>query len=315
MLFRSGQLLRTFVGHSDAVNSVVFSPDGERVLSGSSDFTMKLWDAASGRELRTLTGHGGIVSAVAFSPDGRTIISGSFDGTIKIWNAQTGDLVVTMIGGRDEEWLTITPEGFFAASNNGLKSSEYVSVVRDLEAYSVRQFYDHLYRPDLVAEALKGDPVGKVKDAAFMLSLKKILNSGSAPQIELLKDRTETSGDTVKLTVRIKDAGGGIGGKVVWRVNGKTQGNLTVPGLQGPPSIGRAVSMTQELKVIASEKNIIEVTAYNGADLLASLPFTITVDPFGVATQERPKLYMLADRKSTRLNSSHIQKSRMPSSA
>jgi WD40 repeat protein len=44
-------------GHSDFIESIVFSPDGEQIASGSSDGIIKLWDATSGRELRTLLWH------------------------------------------------------------------------------------------------------------------------------------------------------------------------------------------------------------------------------------------------------------------
>ena len=55
----TGQLLRTFEGHTGWVTSVAFSPDGTRVLSGSADNTLKLWDAATGQLLRTFAGHSG----------------------------------------------------------------------------------------------------------------------------------------------------------------------------------------------------------------------------------------------------------------
>ena len=79
--------LQTLKGHDDHVLSVAFSPDGQRIVSGSSDNTLKIWDASSGKELHTLKGHDDEVMSVAFSPDGQRIVSGSSDKTVKIWDA------------------------------------------------------------------------------------------------------------------------------------------------------------------------------------------------------------------------------------
>src|SRR5262249_37804177 len=61
--------------HSGAVDSVAFSPDGSRVLSGSGDGTIKLWDTATGQLLRTFQSHSYSVSSIAFSPDGGRVLS------------------------------------------------------------------------------------------------------------------------------------------------------------------------------------------------------------------------------------------------
>ncbi|MCC5644223.1 ribosome assembly protein 4, partial [Nostoc sp. CHAB 5824] len=59
--------VNTLEGHSSKVNSVVFSPDGKTLASGSEDKTIKLWDISTGKALKTLTGHSSKVNSVVFS--------------------------------------------------------------------------------------------------------------------------------------------------------------------------------------------------------------------------------------------------------
>jgi WD domain, G-beta repeat len=82
------RLIRTFAGHTEAVKSVAFSPDGITALSGSDDNTLKLWNVATGQETRTFAGHTEAVMSVAFSPDGITALSGSDDNTLKLWGCR-----------------------------------------------------------------------------------------------------------------------------------------------------------------------------------------------------------------------------------
>ena len=75
-------------GHDGPVRSVAFSPNGMRIVSGSKDRTIRVWDAETGSPVgEPLRGHDHCVRSVGFSYDGTRIVSGSQDVTIRIWDA------------------------------------------------------------------------------------------------------------------------------------------------------------------------------------------------------------------------------------
>jgi WD40 repeat protein len=83
-------------GHSESVLSVAFSHDGRRVVSGSFDKAIRIWDVKTGKTVRgPLEGHTESVLSVAFSHDGSRVVSGSFDNTIRVWDVETSK---TMMG-------------------------------------------------------------------------------------------------------------------------------------------------------------------------------------------------------------------------
>eukprot|EP01135_Chromosphaera_perkinsii_P005921 Nk52_evm7s372 gene=Nk52_evmTU7s372 len=97
-LERSGSYqVKTLKGHSGAVTCVRFS--GQRIVTGSVDRTIKVWDMKSGACLRTLEGHSGGVWCLQF--DSEKIVTGSWDSTIKVWNTFTGECKATLSGHSD----------------------------------------------------------------------------------------------------------------------------------------------------------------------------------------------------------------------
>ena len=94
----TGEHLKTLKGHKDVVSSVVFSPDGNLIVSGDwydwdeylSSGTwsgeIRVWDAHTGEHIKTLRGHTGGVSSLVFSTDGKILASGKTDGTILLWD-------------------------------------------------------------------------------------------------------------------------------------------------------------------------------------------------------------------------------------
>jgi WD40 repeat protein/uncharacterized caspase-like protein len=280
----TGRLVRRLEGHAQGVRSIVFSPDGASLLSGSDDATIKHWNVATGQLLRTFTGHVSAVMSLAVSANGTRLISASKDTSVRIWDMSSGSLLVTILGMNGGEWLAVTPEGFFAASEKG---AELLSIVRGLEVDSVDQFYQSLYRPDLVREKIAGDPRGVVRDAAAKLDLTKVLASGNAPAVTLVPSAGAT-GDQIVFAGEIADRGGGIG-RVEWRVNGVTIGIET----PSAPPAGQPLRLTRNVTLEEGE-NEVEIVAYNSANLIASAPARVQVVAQAPATRTASRMFVLA---------------------
>jgi hypothetical protein len=99
-------------GHTDTVTSVVVTPDGQRIVTGSDDATARVWDARTGQALVELTGHTGRVMSVAVTPDGQRIVTGSDDKTARVWDARTGQALVQLKGHtREVTSVAVMPDG------------------------------------------------------------------------------------------------------------------------------------------------------------------------------------------------------------
>ncbi|MEG4624370.1 WD40 repeat domain-containing protein [Microcoleus sp. w1-18aA5] len=108
----TGEVIRTFSGHSDAVYCVAINHNGKILASGSYDQTIKLWNLETGQEISTLKGHSGLIRSLAFSPDGETLVSGSGDHTIRLWNLKTKQQIRTLTGHSNQVWsVAISPDG------------------------------------------------------------------------------------------------------------------------------------------------------------------------------------------------------------
>jgi hypothetical protein len=97
----TGKEVQKFAGHTNAIRAIALSPEGKKVLSGSTDKTVRVWDVETGKELHSSDAHGNGVEAVAITRDGRGISAGVpkyddvtkrllFEKTIRVWDLETG---------------------------------------------------------------------------------------------------------------------------------------------------------------------------------------------------------------------------------
>ena len=97
----TGEVQAELKGHTNWVSCVAFSQDGSRVVSGSSDEMVRIWNVTTGKVEAELKGHTDEVNSVAFSQDGSRVVSGSDDKTVRIWNVMTGEVEAELKGHTD----------------------------------------------------------------------------------------------------------------------------------------------------------------------------------------------------------------------
>jgi hypothetical protein len=99
-------------GHQDAVYSVALRPDGQRIVSGGADGTVRLWDSSGKAIGSPIKAHQGIVSSVALRPDGQRIVSGGEDGTVRLWDSSGKAIGSPFLGHQgDVSSVALGPDG------------------------------------------------------------------------------------------------------------------------------------------------------------------------------------------------------------
>ena len=110
------------------VASVAFAPDGNRIVAGSWDNKVRMWDAKTGEFIAELKGHTARVSCVAVTPDGTRVVSGSDDNTVRIWDIENAVEVKQLKGHVDDATIlnaitsvAVSQDGFLivAGSRDG----------------------------------------------------------------------------------------------------------------------------------------------------------------------------------------------------
>ena len=140
----TGEKLREFVGHTDAINyGAAFSPDGKYIVTGGWDATVRLWDARTSKEVYQFVADLRDVNDVRFSPDGKYLLTAGGDG-VRLWDAQTGDKIRQFGEIRNVYRATFSPNGKYVLSSASGTDDGKVRLWNTLTGQLIREYQNGL---------------------------------------------------------------------------------------------------------------------------------------------------------------------------
>jgi WD40 repeat protein/uncharacterized caspase-like protein len=264
------------VGSFSQVICLAFAPDSKSILAGFSSNELKQYNL-KGQEIRSYRGHLSAIRSIAFSSSGKYLLSGSNDNSAKIWNAATGLELATLMAVGSEDWLVITSDGLFDASEGAMDKLYFVS---GLEVIAIDQLKERYYEPGLLAKVMGfgSEPLRKVND----LDAQELALYPKLIEAKLLDDQ---------ISVKLQARSGGIGPV-----------SLRLDDIEIAPDVnpGRKSEFVIDLSrfkgyFIAGEVNQIALVCYNAEAWLPSAPHPLSYTPGGKG-EDKPTSISLNDR-------------------
>ena len=250
-----GREVANLVGHVGTIWSIAL--DGDILVSGSDDQTIKLWDLS------------------------------------KIGKQKVIYPTLTLFISKDNEYVAYTPQGFFTSSKKGSQYVGYwINRGYDKEAkyLTVDKFYNSFYRPDLIAKALKGENLDKY---AKNINIDKLLSTGFAPKVKILTHSYKSNKRDITLKLQVCDNGGGYNNMTLY-LNGMAIDVIDNDRALKITHHKRKSKCFEFDKLISLQngKNIIGFKATNKSGYIESNLDKITINYKGKL--KKPNLYILA---------------------
>jgi len=286
----TGLMVKKFKGHRGAIHIAIFSPDGKSVYSAGADRIIRVWDPNTSSVTRTFEGHKAEITSLLFSPDNKMLISHSVDGVTKFWDMSSGKEFFEHIHLGEKDWMVKNPEGYFNGTENARK---YIHFVSGLKTYSVDQFFNEFYRPDLLPKIFENRG-GKDESKTIQGKLK----NSPPPTVKIAV--LPSSPGKAEVYVRMIDNGNGAENLKLFH-NGK---NIAVDQkfLTPPASRGQA-TVYQHMIDLVGGTNVFSATATN-KDNIESDPQTVEL--FSDHVTKSSTCYILAvginQYKNSKLN-------------
>ena len=177
--------------------SAQFSPDNQFIITGDFFGKIYFWNIKNGELNKVFSSQNSAIYSVGFSPNGKVLVSGSRDGIITFWYVEISQEVVKLISSFDGDWIVITPDGRFDASEGALKLMHYTY---GLEIINLDQLKEMYYEPGLLQKLLgySKEPLRPIVPLKDVKLYPEVVEQTVAP-------------NSTKLTIKLKNRGGGIG--------------------------------------------------------------------------------------------------------
>ncbi|MBK6742224.1 MAG: caspase family protein [Hydrogenophilales bacterium] len=270
-------------GGTRNIKALALTQDGRRIATADLSGWTTLWDWPEdspplplwSRQLAEPAPH-----LLTFSGNGRRLYAGAVDGSTRVLASADGAEIARLIRFDNDEWITMIPEGYFVASQEG---DRWVNVRIDDKVYGIDQFYDVFYRPDIVERKLAGMAIAPLIKVTLRDALRQ-----PPPRVALdIPKADHAAGQRLDVTLRAQDLGGGVGEMRLLH-NGKLVEVFNRSGAAGaaPPFETRAGVE------LAAGENALTLVGFNAAGNLNARPVTSLVQATGTAPE--PRVFILA---------------------
>lgn len=271
----TGKLIRR---HKEYVSGGAFvvSRDQKIMVAADRDAgELTLWNLTSGQKSAAIAANRNI-SGVEISSDGRLAMV-NHRVAMSQYDLVAGKEVAQFISFTDGEWIVITPEGYYNASAN---AERYLNVRVGEQVYSIENYRETFFRPDLVKVALSG---GSLAD------FRKLADVKEPPGVKIVDTPSSVATDEVTVRLQLTDQGGGIGDVRLY-LNG-TAVVMDSRAVQIREKVGQPILKTYDLKLV-NGNNLIKALVMNGDNSMQSNEATLEVTA-SFASSGKPSLTAL----------------------
>ncbi len=300
---KQGREIASLVGHTGTILSIAV--DGDRLVSGSDDQTIKVWDLSKLRvgngELRINEEIVKYIEKESKWTRQEIIARADFllKNNINIYLPPKSQKIYPTLNifvSKNNEYVAWTKEGFFTASKGGAKYIGYhlnQGANKEARFVSVDKLYDTFYRPDLVQKALHGEDLSRyAKD----INIDKILGSGLAPKVAILNKVTTSKKRDMNLKLQVCTIDNGGYNNLTLYLNGMAIdviGQDRALKLKKRNRTRKDCFTMNKLISLTNGKNVIGFKATNRVGNIESNLDEIVVNYKGRSTK-KPNLYILS---------------------